>query len=373
MTRKTLLSLHRWVGLALGALLLVQALTGTAMVFRDEIEPVIHPGLQVERGGERLPLQQLVDTVRATRPGATLQRFEWMKGGGAVLFRLLDEEGEPLLMALDPHTGAILREGGLAAWPTEWMFHLHDQLLSGKAGEWIIGIAGLGLIFIAVTGPIVWWPGRKRLKSGFRVIRGAGADRLLRSLHRAAGAALALFILVSATTGVTMIFKANFQPLLVRAEAYVPKPAVKIAPRPDASRVPVDALIAKARRDYGPSELMEVRFQGEDSQVVLVYLRDDASARENASKQIYFNAYDAREVGHYVPSALPSGNSFIDWQFPIHTGRQAGVIGRLLILSGGLGLIFFTTSGLWLWLSSRRQRKARALKRSARLATEGRG
>ena len=373
MTRKTLLSLHRWIGLALSALLLVQALSGTAMVFRDEIEPVLHPELNVPAEGDRAPLQKLIDTVRAAAPDATLQRFEWSKGG-AVLFRLLDAEGEPLLMALDPHSGAILRQGGLGAWPTEWLFHLHDALLSGKTGEWIVGIGGIGLAFIVITGPIVWWPGRKRLKSGFRVIRGAGADRLLRSLHRAAGAALALVILISAATGATMIFKADLQPLLIRADAYVPKPSVKVpAQLPGSARIPVDSLIAKARRDYGPSELMEVRFQGEAAQLVLVYLRDEESARENASKQIYFNAYDGSEVGHYVPSALPAGNSFIDWQFPIHTGRQAGVPGRLLILAGGLGLIFFTVSGAWLWLSSRRQRKARALKRSARLATEGRG
>lgn len=373
MTRKTLLKLHRWIGLAFAALLLVQALSGTAMVFRDELEPLVHPELEVSGGGARAPLQELVDTVRAAAPDAKLLRFEWSRGG-AVLFRLLDANGEPMLMALDPRSGTILRQGGLGTWPTEWLFHLHDALLSGKVGEWIVGLGGIALIFIVITGPIVWWPGRKRLKTGFRVIRGAGADRLLRSLHRAAGAALALVILISAGTGVTMIFKPNLQPLLMSADAYVPKPMVDVPEKPAGSeRLSVDTLIAKARHDYGPSELMEVRFQGEAAQVVLVYLRDEASARENASKQIYFNAYDGSEVGHYVPSALPAGNSFIDWQYPIHTGRQAGPLGRLLILLGGVGLIFFTVSGAWLWLSSRRQRRAREEKRTARLLAEGRG
>lgn len=369
--RKTLLRLHRWVGLAFGALLLVQALTGVALVFRDELEAIVHPELNISIGGEQLPLQQLVDEARAARPQAVLQRAERVQGG-SVLFRFLEEE-HPYLIALDPRDGQIVREGGLDSWPGEWLFHLHHTLLAGPVGEWVVGVEGLALLFIVVTGPIVWWPGRKRLTSGFRIVRGMGSDRLLRSLHRSAGAALAILVGISATTGAVMTFKEQVRPLF-SAGAYVPKPSVKVEARPAGSeRVPLDRLIARARRDYGPTELAEFRFQGADAQLVIVYLRDENSLRENAAKQIYFNAYDGTELGYYVPSALPAGNSFIDWQFPIHTGRAAGVIGRMLILTGGIGLVFFTLSGVWLWLSSRRQRKARELKRSTRLAAESSG
>ena len=368
--RKTLLSLHRWVGLALAALLLVQGLTGAALVFRDELELLVHPELNIAEGEARLPLQHLLETARGARPEAVLQRSEPAEGG-AILFHFA-EDGHAYLMALDPYRGTIVREGGLAAWPGQWLFELHHTLLSGELGEWIVGIEGLALLFIAVTGPIVWWPGRKRLASGFRVMRGAGADLLLRSLHRAGGAALAAMIVVSATTGAVMIFKAEIRPLFAAANAFVAKPSPPVDARPGSARVPVDRLIAQARLDYGPTELMEVRFQGKDAQTVVVYLRDENSLRENAAKQIYFNAYDGVEIGHYVPSALPAGNSFIDWQFPIHTGRAGGPVGRLLILAGGLGLVFFSISGVWLWLSNRRQRKVRAVKRAARFALEGR-
>ena len=368
-SRKTLLSLHRWVGLALAALLLVQGLTGVALVFRDELESIVHPELNVAAGGERLSLERLVEAARAARPDAVLQRTKEMEDG-AVLFRFA-EDGHAYLLAMDPYRGTILHQGGPTAWPGQWLFELHHTLLSGDLGETIVGIEGLALLFIAVTGPIVWWPGRKRLASGFRIVRGAGADRLLRSLHRSAGAALAVMIVVSATTGAVMVFKERIRPLF--ADAYVPKPSPPVDARPGSARVPVDRLIGQARMDYGPTELVEVRFQGKDAQTVVVYLRDESSLRENAAKQIYFNAYDGVEIGHYVPSALPAGNSFIDWQFPIHTGRAGSLVGRLLILAGGIGIVFFTISGVWLWLSSRRQRKARAIKRADRLALESRG
>lgn len=369
--RKLLLSLHRWVGLVLAALLLVQGATGTALVFRDEIEPIIHPELAIAEGRTRLPLQQLLETARAARPEGVLQRFGEIEGG-AILFRFAEDD-HPYMLAIDPYRGSVVREGGLDAWAGEWLFELHHKLFAGEVGETIVGVEGLALLFIAVTGPIVWWPGRRRLASGFRIVRGAGADRLLRSLHRSAGAALAVMILLSATTGAVMVFKDQLRPLFASANAYVPKPAPKVEERAGSPRVPIDRLIAQARLDYGPTELREVRFQGKDAQIVVVYLRDESSRRENAAKQIYFNAYDGVEIGHYVPGALPVGNSVIDWQFPIHTGAAGGVPLRLLILAGGLGLVFFTVSGVWLWLSSRQQRKARAVKRAGRLALEGRG
>ena len=76
MSRATLLKIHRWVGLALALLLCVQGLTGTLLVFREEIDRLAHPQLVVASAPSRVPMQQLVETVRAAAPEATV----WVKG-----------------------------------------------------------------------------------------------------------------------------------------------------------------------------------------------------------------------------------------------------------------------------------------------------
>src|SRR3546814_17168471 len=70
--RQALLTIHRWLGLTLALLLVVQGGTGVAMVFRDEIEPVIHPELRVAPAPTRLSMQQLFGTVRPTHPAAAI-------------------------------------------------------------------------------------------------------------------------------------------------------------------------------------------------------------------------------------------------------------------------------------------------------------
>src|SRR3546814_11981768 len=117
-------------------------------------------------------MQQLFDTVRTTHPDAAITRAEIPRSSSqAVLFKLKRRADQaPILAAIDPYRGRIVRDGGLSAWPVEWLFVVHEQLLSGPAGEYIIGIEGI--VMFAMSAPVlrVWWPGRKRFRSRSRVV-----------------------------------------------------------------------------------------------------------------------------------------------------------------------------------------------------------
>lgn len=360
-TRTTLLKLHRWVGLAFAALLLVQGLTGTLLVFRAEIEGIIHPALVVTPG-EALPVQTLVDTVREALPQATLQRIRFSEDPTRAAIFVMRANDAPWMVAVDPYSGRIVRAGSYAAWPTEWLFHLHDTLLAGKTGEIIVTVEGVALIFLAVFGIIIWWPGRRRLKSGFRILTGQGADRTVRTAHRAIGAAIGIVLVMSGVTGALLIHRAALQPYL----PVVPRPKFEVA-LSQAPLRPVDTLIADARGRHGPLPLREVRFSGDAGQVVALYFQDETSRRPNATRQYFYNAYEGVELGRYEPAALPPMNTAYDWLFTIHTGKAGGLVGRLVVLAAGLSLVFFAGSGVWLWLSARRQKRARRAKAESRL------
>lgn len=362
-TRTALLKLHRWVGLAFAALLLVQGLTGTLLVFRDEIESLIHPALAVTPG-ETMPVQTLVDTVREGAPQATLQRIKFAENPArAAMFVMRLENGAPWMVAVDPYSGEIVREGSYAAWPAEWLFHLHDALLAGETGEIIVSIEGAMLAFLVVFGIIIWWPGRRRLTSGFRILTGQGADRAIRTAHRAIGAGIGIVLVMSGVTGALLIHRAALQPYL----PVVPRPKFDVALSEMPLR-PVDTLLSDARSRHGPLPLREVRFSGAAGQVVALYFQDESSRRPNATRQYFYNAYEGVELGRYEPASLPPMNAVSDWLFTIHTGKAGGLGGRILVLLGGLSLVFFAGSGVWLWLSARRQKRARRMKAEDRLA-----
>lgn len=358
-----LLKLHRWTGLALAVLLAVQGLTGALLVFRDEIERVIHPSLVVEPRAERVAVQALLEKVEAAHPGYIVNRAEFPAiANGAVLFKLEAKDGSRWLTAVDPFRGVIVRDGPLSAWPGEWIFYVHYGLLAGPIGHIVVGLEGLALLFLATTGPIVWWPGRKRWKQGFKIVSGRGADLQWRTLHRAGGAILAPVLIVSAVTGSAMVWKDEFRDLLRSVTPVVDKPAPKVAERIGASKVPLDRLIAAAGNDYGSTPLRQIRFSNE-GRVAAIYLESDLTRRADGAKQIYYDRYDGTDVGHYVAGALPVGTEIVDWLFPIHSGLFGGTISKIVVLIAGLSLTGLSASGLWLWYSRtvrKRKRKPAA-------------
>lgn len=358
--RPQLLKFHRWFGLALGLLLLIQGLSGTFLVFRDEVERTIHPAMVVSPQGTRISVQALLDAVEKQHPGVPVSRAEFSTwNDGAVLFKLVANDGTRWLTAVDPYRGTIVRDGTMWAWPGEWIFYVHERLLMGTFGEWLIGVEGLGLLFLAITGPIVWWPGRKRFKQGFKIVTNRGADLKWRTLHRAGGAIVAAVLVVSATTGALMVWKVELRGALRMVTPVVEKPEPKVAEQPGRPMVSLDRLVAHAKADYGATELRQIRFS-DGGRVAAIFLESDISTRADGMKQIYYNRYDGADVGHYVAGALPIGTEIVDWLFTIHTGLYGGVPTRLLVLCGGLGLIGLSSSGLWLWYSrtSRRRRRA---------------
>lgn len=366
-----LLKLHRWVGLTFAVLLTIQGLSGMSLVFRDEIERVIHPALVVEPAAARVPVQALMDAVEARHPGVPVSRAEFPAwDDGAVLFKLTAKDGTRWLTAVDPYRGVIVRDGPLAAWPGEWMFLIHDSLLAGPVGETIVGIEGFGLLFLALTGPIVWWPGRKRLKQGFKLITDRGADLKWRTLHRAVGASVAIVLVMSATTGVLMVWKPQFREVLRAVTPVTDKPAPKVGEQPGATMVPLDRLVAKARAEYGATALRQIRFS-EEGRVAAIFLESDLTVRAEGAKQIYYNRYDGSDVGHYVSGALPVGTEVVDWLITLHTGMFGGTATRLLMLIAGATLAGLSASGLWLWFSRTSRGRKRAPAARAHAMAEG--
>lgn len=340
---------------------MVQALTGVALVFRDELERVVQPSLIVQVGPAALPVQTVLDAVPAAHPKAKINRADFpTQTDQAVIVKWTLKE-QRWLTAVDPYTGNIVRDGPQNNWPLEWVFNLHDQLLAGPAGETLIGIEGVVLVFLIVSGLIYWWPGRKRFRQGFRVKLDGSADIRWRTLHRAVGAGVSVLLLVSAVTGVLMVWKDPFRDVLSTFTKVERKPSPKVAELAGVPKLPVDRLIENARKSYEMAPLRQLRFSS-GGRVVAVYLDSDSrTIRPDGTTQVYYNAYDGAVLDRYVAGEMAPASEMVDWLYPVHIGLWGGLFTKLLLMLTGLTLVGMGASGLWLWYSrtsKRRRRKA---------------
>ena len=355
--RPKLVSLHRWIGLAVGALLLVQGLTGAAMVFRDELNHALHhSALTVVPGGPTLPVQTLLDEVRALHPTLNVLRIEYPKSANEAFWFRMEAQGGGAIryVSVDPYRGTITRDAPLFDWPAHWLFELHQELLLGPAGENIVGVEAVALLVLAILGPLLWWPGRRRLRRAFSVTFGAGGYRGMRDLHRVGGVAIAVVLITTACTGILVVWRTEVQNVAAKVMPMAIRPSPKVAKRAGVPLLPVDEFVASARAKYGDSLVKSVRFPGGHGRVVAVYLQAAGTMRPRATDQIWFDGYSGAQIGSYEAATLPAGATFLDWTLPVHTGQALGFAGRVLFLVGGLGLAGLVATGFVQWLLRRR-------------------
>lgn len=355
--RPVLVSIHRWIGLGFGLLLILQGLTGVAITFRAELNRTLHAdALLVSPAGTMVPVQKLLDEARGAHPGFKVSRIEYPASTDqAFMFRMEPkDDGHHHILAVDPYRGTITRDGELSEWPVEWLFELHHELLAGETGATLVGIAGIALLFLALTGPFLWWPGARRIWRSFVISFQGGTYRATRDLHRVVGIAFALLLALSAFTGIVMVWKAPLQPVINMVLPTIAKPSVKVKERADVALLPLDQVVAVAQARYGGAQVRNVRFPGGSGRVVNVFLEADDYPRPRASNQIWLDGYTARPLGTYEAATNPPGNGFIDWMLPIHSGEFLGQPGRWLFLFEALALAGFGITGFWMWIARRR-------------------
>jgi vanillate O-demethylase ferredoxin subunit len=356
-TRSILISVHRWIGLTVGVLLLLQGLTGATVVFREDLNRALHySDLTVIPAGPTLPVQSLLDEVRALHPTLNVVRIEYPKDADEAFWFRMERPGGGAIryVSVDQYRGTITRDASLIHWPAHFVFELHQALLIGPAGEQIVGIEAAGLLTLAILGPILWWPGGRQLRRGFSVTFGAGSYRGTRDLHRVAGVIVAVVLITTATTGMLVVWRTEVQSLLPKSVPMTIRPAPTVAVRAAVPFRPVDEFVARAHARFGDSLIKSVRFPGGHGRVIAVYLQAAGTTRPRATDQIWFNRYTGEQLGIYEAAALPAATTFLDWMLPVHSGQALGTPGRVLFLICGLTLSGLALTGLLQWFLRRR-------------------
>jgi uncharacterized iron-regulated membrane protein len=158
--RKALFQIHLWSGVGIGLYVLFISVTGSVLVYRNELYAAATP-------------------VRGAHHSGTV----------------------PL---------------GIRAVST--LMQLHDDLLSGQTGRRVNGAGALVIIVLACTGLAVWWPGIKTWTRGLVVHRGLGWRRFTWELHSMLGVWTLAFTLVFAASGVYLGFPQVFQDIADRIQ-----------------------------------------------------------------------------------------------------------------------------------------------------------
>lgn len=218
--RRALFQVHLWCGIALGTYVFLISLTGSLLVFSNELFRAATPAPIISKSLEpRLTDAQLSQAATRQYPGYRVVKIGravdpdeavdiWLRRGDDIQRRLFDAR-----------TGSdVGKSVPTAIRLISILLDLHDNLLAGSNGRKVNGAGGLVVLVLALSGLAIWWPGIKTWRRSLTVHRGVGWRRFIWDLHSMLGFWSLGFILVFALSGVYLGIPQPFQDLADRLE-----------------------------------------------------------------------------------------------------------------------------------------------------------
>lgn len=202
--RKRLWQLHSWLGLAAGLGLLVIGLSGSLLIFHEELEALFNRELVriTPAPAGRLPLDTLLAHAQRQLPEHEITGWlpQWDAADRAdVLYVIRRGDKEWLVATLDPYTGRLLASPRLGTTTlTGWLLELHYAFFADHAGLLAAGVFGLLLLALGFTGV---WLYRDFWKNFLTLRWRRGARILFSDLHKFVGIASVALNLVFGFTG----------------------------------------------------------------------------------------------------------------------------------------------------------------------------
>ena len=384
--RARLRDIHLYVSLVFGAIFVMAGLTGVVIAWTHELDGALNPGLLHSRGADGQP--DAAPTPAQAQ--AAFDRLASAPGYGKPTMLMLPFEGDDVYVAwyrkpnkdkgsfdneisrqvmLDRYTLDILGERnygeiGLSRellMPT--LFQLHRYMLAGEFGKTVIGISGLLLLLTSLLGFAMWWPKHTlaSLRKSLSVRGGVTSRQFNYSFHRSAGFFMTPVLAVLGFTGMAMNLPDWVRPVVGAVSTLEHNGKVANGPAEGRKPISVAAALEIAQQRVPQGRLSRVTL-GSAKAPYEIRMRQAGEVREgDGNTRVSVDAFSGAVLRVRDPLTAASGDTFLNWQVPLHTGEAFGMAGRVLVSFSGLAPLAFMITGLVLWLGRRAMhRKARA-------------
>lgn len=346
--------LHLYCGLTIALPLLVLAVTGGALIFKDEIWRLEYPELEA-------PLPALTPAehaaafkaIAAAFPGKV--RFVKMPRAGVSAYHVYLDGGEAFV---GPRGHRVIDRWAWYESPVGILAELHVHLAAGQAGKTVAGVVALAGAAMAVSGLVLWWP----VRYGFRFgnLRPMSLRRLhLLKLHRDLGALAHLLVLLFTLTAAGIVFYPATRTLLnglFSSTAMLPAPAQGST----APSGPASADVVRAAQGALPDATLMSYYPPKAGSVHYFRFREPGEIHPNGRSVVYVDG-DTGAVLQAVPaSAQPRGERLSQYLFPLHAARTGHALYRLFALTAAASLAAIVLAGPSAYLAGRRRQRQAA-------------
>jgi uncharacterized iron-regulated membrane protein len=350
--------IHLWIGLVAGALFCLSGLSGSVLVFDDELDAYFNSEIwHIEPQSGPIRLNEATDKIQSVFPNRPLLYARLPREPNHSIEYWIGGE-EPQRVYINPWSLDILGVRGEYAGLLGFLNDLHVHLLAGAQGSFANGLLGLVLLIMVLIGLWLAWPGWRRLLKTLRIPR--KGPRVVRwfTMHRSVGLILWPLLFISALTGATMVFHKQTNAALIAlfGGPGLPKPPqVKLSASRPALKSP-DELLKTAESVMPDASATWIQFPSRPSAPFIVRLRYLDDPHPNGTSYVALDVATGEVLMNFNANHAGIGQQIADLKYPLHIGTALGLPGRIVMLVAGLAPTLLFVTGVYTWWRKRQKR-----------------
>ena len=214
--KKIFRKIHLWLSVPFGLIITLVCFSGAMLVFENEANEWFRRDLYYVETvkGSPLPMDKLLEKVATTLPDSVAVTGVSISSDPGRAYQVSLSKLRRASLYVDQYTGEVKGKSERSGF-FMFMFRMHRWLLDSMNpgnegifwGKMIVGVSTLLLVFVLISGIVIWWPRtRKALKNSLKITATKGWRRFWYDLHVAGGMYALIFLLAMALTGLTWSF-----------------------------------------------------------------------------------------------------------------------------------------------------------------------
>lgn len=341
---KRTFSIHHWIGLVAGLLLLISSITGSILVFHTEIDGAqFSAEATLDQPAANLIIDNSFEPIRQLYPNYDIRVPDFPEESNQALKYELRKEKTRKWIFVHPETGEILAEVARADQRfVHVLLELHYMLLSGTVGKIVVLLLGIALIALSITGFILYRKSIFKVLTFKQRISSKSRRSLFSSLHRTIGVWSLVFNLFISITGTYIAFTIVQNAFSSGGSAKAESPPVAIS---------IDKTLDQVKREYPAFDINYLLFpkNADGKLMILGRLESDPAFYGFNYSNIHINTRTGEISSVNFLRDMPWHKRAVTILKPLHFGDYAGLTIKLIYCFFGVFPGILAVSGFFIW------------------------
>ena len=361
--KKIVAKLHLIIGLGIGLLFFIIALSGAIYTWAPEIGRITYQQNIDSQNLPFVPVSVLKATIAREFPEGDF-RTTLYRDKNTTAEVLLYAPGTYYIAQMNPYTGELVHLQDMNQGWLNYIKFIHRNLMLGDIGREIVHWVTLLALPMLITGLILWWPAkRKGSKKFFKIKWNASPKRLNYDLHNVLGFYATWILIFTILTGLFWGFewvRETLKSSTGESEKVYETPKSEVSSTKTATDqfVLMDSLMQLYQRRF-PDKNIRVSNPHQEDEPIRVVIIDRDMMVYNVD-HYYYDRYSGKQImGDFQNGLYAQNSTFTTLNkliYDIHLGTIFGFTGKVLVCLASLIAASLPITGFLIWWGKQKKK-----------------